>query len=625
MALLKKAASVIGQIVADPIGFLGNLISAIKLGIQQFVNNIWTHLKNAFMTWLFGSLAEAGIELPKDLSLPSILKLVLSVLGITYERMRAKAVKLLGPRAVAIIEKIVQYVKALIEGGPAKLWELVQEDLSTLKQMVIDALQDWIITTIVKRATVKLISLFNPAGAIIQAILLIYDTVTFLIENASRILAFVEAVIDSVAAIASGAIASAANWIEQALAKMLPLLIGFLAQLLGLGGISKKIKEFIANVQDKVDKAMDKGIAKVAGIVKKLFGGGMRDEGEQQKALDDALNASQAAVAKFAGKAVGNAVLKPILAAIRIRYRLASLEAVEQGDVWAIEATINPRKKQTTSAKTSKGSSVSLEKVASAQKASQAAAKNVDKEAKSGTNASFGAALDEFKKAELNIREAAGEGYVLPTRPGDSDVGAGFDTAFLTVIKNEDGSESYQLEIFEIKGKKKPGGTTPILASRRGSVGSRGRARIPVQSKARGAPIQKLMDKTIAARIASDEAVLTRGGRVLENKLSAVTENFEKNYDKMLSAIEAATDLPPEVLRAVQRIQTGKDGTLKIIVELRRGIKFSEEVTPAVKNLLESKVEQLQAAAGKDAANIEEAEVINKANWRAPCVLMWQD
>jgi hypothetical protein len=57
------------------------------------------------MKWLFGSLAAMGITLPSDLSLPSILKLVLDVLGITYDRMRAKAVRLLGERAVGLIEK----------------------------------------------------------------------------------------------------------------------------------------------------------------------------------------------------------------------------------------------------------------------------------------------------------------------------------------------------------------------------------------------------------------------------------------------------------------------------------------------------------------------------------------
>jgi len=63
-----------------------------------------------FMAWLFGSIAETGVEVPKDLSLGSILKLVLQVLGLTYARLRAKAVKLLGERAVAVIEQVAKFI-----------------------------------------------------------------------------------------------------------------------------------------------------------------------------------------------------------------------------------------------------------------------------------------------------------------------------------------------------------------------------------------------------------------------------------------------------------------------------------------------------------------------------------
>ena len=96
MGILRKGAETIDLILKDPVQFLSNLLAAIKLGFNQFAGNIWTHLKAGFMKWLFGSLAKAGIEIPTDLTLPSILKLVLGVLGITYERMRAKAVKLIG-------------------------------------------------------------------------------------------------------------------------------------------------------------------------------------------------------------------------------------------------------------------------------------------------------------------------------------------------------------------------------------------------------------------------------------------------------------------------------------------------------------------------------------------------
>src|SRR6185295_9807933 len=116
--------------------------------------------------WLFGELADTGVEIPSDLSLASILKLVLGVLGLTWARAKAEAVKMIGPTAVAIIEKLVEYLQALWQGGPAALWEKIKEDLSNLKAMVIDAIQDWLITTLIKKAVAKIVSLFNPVGAI---------------------------------------------------------------------------------------------------------------------------------------------------------------------------------------------------------------------------------------------------------------------------------------------------------------------------------------------------------------------------------------------------------------------------------------------------------------------------
>jgi hypothetical protein len=283
MAILKKGQETIQLILDDPIAFLGNLIAALKGGFQAFVGNIWTHLKAGFMKWLFGSLAAMGIALPSDLSLPSILKLVLDVLGITYDRMRAKAVRLLGERAVGLIEKAVEYIRELITGGPARLWEKVKEDLGNLKEMVIDAIQDWLITTIIQQAVTRIVSMFNPAGAIVQAVIAIYNVVMFVIEKAQQIMALVEAVVNSVHAIASGAIGGAISWIEKSLASAIPVVIGFLARLLGLGGISQKIQEFIKKIQSKVDAAIDKAIAKVVATVKKLFGKGDKKDGDADK------------------------------------------------------------------------------------------------------------------------------------------------------------------------------------------------------------------------------------------------------------------------------------------------------------------------------------------------------
>ena len=272
MGMLKKAAATIDLIVSDPIGFLKNLLAAIKQGLSQFVNNIWEHLKAGFMGWLFGALGGIGIKLPTDFSLPSILSLVLQVLGLTPERIRARVVKFIGERNMAMIEGVWAAVKLLIDGGPAALWEKIKEYLGNLKDMLIEAVQEWVVTKIIQSAVTKLVTMFNPAGAIIQAIIAIYNTVMFFIERINQILEFVEAVVNSVDKIARGAIGDAAGWIEKALARTIPLIISFLARLLGLGGISEKVKSFIERLQTKVENAIDKVIEKILGGIKKIAG-----------------------------------------------------------------------------------------------------------------------------------------------------------------------------------------------------------------------------------------------------------------------------------------------------------------------------------------------------------------
>ena len=56
----------------------------------MFAGNILTHLKNALIKWLIGPLGDAGVYIPKSFSLLEIVKLVLSVLGLTWQNIRTK-------------------------------------------------------------------------------------------------------------------------------------------------------------------------------------------------------------------------------------------------------------------------------------------------------------------------------------------------------------------------------------------------------------------------------------------------------------------------------------------------------------------------------------------------------
>ncbi|MGB8382724.1 MAG: hypothetical protein WCG47_16020, partial [Dermatophilaceae bacterium] len=114
--------------------------------------------------------------------------------------------------------------------------------------------------------------MLNPAGAFIKACKMIYDVVMFFVERAAQIKEFVDAVLDSVESIAAGGVGAVAAKIEDTLGKLVPILIGFLASLLGLGGISDKIKKILEMVQKPVMKVVDWVIGKAVGIGKRLIG-----------------------------------------------------------------------------------------------------------------------------------------------------------------------------------------------------------------------------------------------------------------------------------------------------------------------------------------------------------------
>lgn len=355
LGILGKAAAVIGDIIAHPIRFLGNLVAGVMQGLKNFMSKIGTYLIKGLMDWLFGALAGAGLQLPDKFDLQGIISIVLQVLGLTYANFRARAVAIVGEPVVAALEKAAEVFKVVLKEGIPGLWRFIKDQLANLKSMVLDAIFDFIKDKVIMAGITWIIGLLNPASAFFKACKAIYDIVMFFVNRGSQILALVNAVIDSMAAIAKGSIGVAATFVENALAKAIPVAIGFLASLLGLGDPSKPVRGFIEKAQAPVNKAIDWVINLAVKGVKGLvaLGKGASPE-EKQRRVDQAATAALAAVSKYSGKAVGAVILKPLLLAIRVRYRLTSLEPVREGEYWAIRAEINPVKTVKTSAKAGK-------------------------------------------------------------------------------------------------------------------------------------------------------------------------------------------------------------------------------------------------------------------------------
>jgi len=272
LEILKKAGATFKKIVKDPVGFLGNLLKALAQGFNQFKDRILDHLKNGLAQWLFGQIAATGLTLPKRFDLQGIMNLILQVLGLTYSRIRKRLVNIIGETPMKVIEGGVEILVAMQKEGPGAAWKMILEKAGNLVETMMDAVKSWVVTKIVTTAVVQLVAMFNPVGAVLKAIQVIYQTVTFFMEKAKELAEVGRAVVNSVAEIADGSLTKAADFVEQGMAKTIPPMLDFLARLVGLDGIGKAIRGVIEKIQAKVDAAVGKVLDFIVGKAKELLG-----------------------------------------------------------------------------------------------------------------------------------------------------------------------------------------------------------------------------------------------------------------------------------------------------------------------------------------------------------------
>ena len=162
-------------------------------------------------------------------------------------------------RFLDVATGVWRFVSVLINDGVAGLWEFLQDQLSNLWDLVLDAVVGWVSQRIIADVTLKILSMLDPSGimAVVQSTLALYRAIELFIEQLRAMLEIVSRVLDGVQGIARGTIDQAAQFLEGALARSLPVAIAFLANQVGLGGLSSRIREFVEAVRERVDGAID--------------------------------------------------------------------------------------------------------------------------------------------------------------------------------------------------------------------------------------------------------------------------------------------------------------------------------------------------------------------------------
>jgi|GEM_PF-2042561 len=291
--LLSGVISAIQAIIMDPIGFFKNLIAGVSQGFTNFGTNIWTHLKTGFFGWLTGAMKGISFTMPEDVfSLKGIFSITTQVLGLTWDGIRSIGARVIGEPVMKVLEtaseKGLEIIPIVRKDGAAGLWGYLKDQFADLKATVMDAMMDIIQTQVIQAGIKWVMGLLTPVGAFIKAAMAIIDVVKFFIQRAAQIMELVKAFTDSIKAIASGNVSAVAKSIENALGRAVPVLIGFLASLLGIGGLADKILGVIRKIRQRIENAIVKFWNFIKGKAAKLLSKvGITKPGKKKDKVDE--------------------------------------------------------------------------------------------------------------------------------------------------------------------------------------------------------------------------------------------------------------------------------------------------------------------------------------------------
>jgi len=265
-SVISNTMAAIADIRRDPVGFLLNMMEALKAGFIGFFDNIVRYLLDGLVAWLFRGLGQLGITLPTDFSLGSILDLIFQVLGLSIEHLWEKLAEHIGAERVAMIRDAIDtltgawaFIQDVQREGLPAIWRYLQDQLSTLWQALLETAMEWVMTQIITSGTIKLLSFLDPTFimSVVNGCIALFNAVQAAIEYLRDMLEILNLYVGTLAQVAAGNIAPGAEMIEAGLAAAVPVAIGFLAYLLGIDDVPERIADIVRGVREAVDRAID--------------------------------------------------------------------------------------------------------------------------------------------------------------------------------------------------------------------------------------------------------------------------------------------------------------------------------------------------------------------------------
>jgi len=282
VSLVNNALKAFHLVFKDPVGFLGNVVQSMQLGLKNFINAFGTHVLGGLQDWVFGALQANGIEPPSTFSFQEVFRFLTDLFDITLDSILDKVAKHLGVEralidrvihriqaVVSVVGRGLEWVRTLSEKGVSALWTWLQDKIMGLWGAVRDQLVQYMSIQVVQKAVAKLALAVTPTGVsqVVAIVESIWSAIQAAAEYATRMIKVVNSALDSVVTIAQGTLEPAAARVENTLSQSIPVAIGVLAHQVGLGDLPTRFGSIIKKVRGLVDEGLDKLIGATAGLL----------------------------------------------------------------------------------------------------------------------------------------------------------------------------------------------------------------------------------------------------------------------------------------------------------------------------------------------------------------------
>lgn len=260
-AMIGQASGAVSTIVNDPGRFVANMIGVVVGGVQRFADNFGDHLRRGVIGWLTGALGD--IEIPSEWNLWTVLDLARQILGLTWDFVRERAARIIGPENVERLEAMASWVGTLVMEGWQGLWNRIQDSLTSLRDSVLASIREFVMQKVVMAAIGWLASLFNPVGALVKLVMTIWNIYQFVSAQLQRLFGIAQAVVGAVSDIARGVLSQGMQAVETVLGNLVPVVIDLLMSLLGVTGVAARVREIIQNLRQRLADAVDAMLQRV--------------------------------------------------------------------------------------------------------------------------------------------------------------------------------------------------------------------------------------------------------------------------------------------------------------------------------------------------------------------------